>query len=64
MFYIRLLIESSIILLILCRNCRSSLIKSHPEGWVRVNKCCEPNEILSDYRCVNANETEQGIYDE
>lgn len=60
MFSSRLLIVLSIILLLLCRNCRSSLTQSHADGSVRVNKCCEPNEILSDSRCVNANDTQQG----
>lgn len=60
MFYSRLLIVVSIVLLILCQKCRSSLTQSRTEGSVRVNKCCEPNEILSDSRCVNANETQQG----
>lgn len=64
MCYSRLLIVLSIVLLIFCQNCRSSLTQSHVEGSVRINKCCEPNEILSDSRCVNANETEQGNIDD
>lgn len=27
---------------------------------IRVNKCCEPNEILVDLRCTDANETSSG----
>lgn len=61
MFYIRLLIELSIILLLLCQSCRSLQNQSHAEGSIRVNKCCEPFELLIDLRCVDANKTEQGM---
>lgn len=60
MFYgNNLTINSLIILLVLCGNCRSFRSDSN-NGSVRVNKCCEPNEILVDLRCANANETNQG----
>lgn len=62
MFHSHLLIVSSIILLQLCQNCRSSLNQSHAEGSVRVNKCCEPNEVLSNFSCVNANVSQSGMY--
>ena len=54
-----LTINSLIILLVLCGNCRSFRSDSN-DGSVRVNKCCEPNEILVDLRCANANESNQG----
>lgn len=60
MFYYKLTI-SLIILIVLCRNCRS-LRFDYNNGSVRVNKCCEPNEILVDLRCANANESNQGKY--
>lgn len=60
MFYFKLII-SPIILLVLCENCRSSRADSQKPGWVRVNKCCEPNEILLDLRCVSTNETKGSI---
>lgn len=51
---------SLILLLVLCQNCRSLRIDSH-NGSVRVNKCCEPNEILVNLRCIDANQTNEGI---
>lgn len=44
----------------LCRNCRS-FRSDYNNGSVRVNKCCEPNEILVDLRCADANESNQGM---
>lgn len=44
----------------LCQNCRSLRIDLH-NGSVRVNKCCEPNEILVNLRCIDANQTNEGI---
>lgn len=57
MFYLSV---STIILLVLCQNCRSFRSDSF-NGSVRVNKCCEPNEILVDLRCMDANKTNEGI---
>lgn len=33
---------------------------SHNDS-VRVNKCCEPKEILVNLRCADANESSEGI---
>ncbi|XP_031634122.1 probable G-protein coupled receptor Mth-like 5 [Contarinia nasturtii] len=57
MFYIKLTI-SLIVLLVLCQHCRSFRLDSH-NGSVRINKCCEPNEILVGLSCVDAKESNE-----
>ncbi|XP_055301144.1 probable G-protein coupled receptor Mth-like 5 [Sitodiplosis mosellana] len=61
MFYYKLTTILLIVLLVLCRNCRS-FRSDYNNGSVRVNKCCEPNEILVDLRCANANESNQEVW--
>lgn len=61
MFYFKLSILS-IVLLVLCKNCRSSQSIPPKSIDIRVNKCCEPNEILVDLKCANANESHQGTH--
>lgn len=58
MFYFKLSVLT-IVLLMLCQNCRSFRFDSH-NGSVRVNKCCESNEILVDLRCRDANQSNEG----
>lgn len=64
MFYFKLIVLLIIQLVCLCSNCRSSPARtnSHADGSIRINKCCEPNEILFDLRCADANETGQGDF--
>lgn len=45
-------------LVLLCLFIRLSIANVHI--GVRVNKCCERNEILVDLRCTDANETNTG----
>lgn len=59
MFYFKLILLV-FIWLVLCKNCRSSRSDSKKDESVRVNKCCEANELLVDLRCANANESGQG----
>lgn len=53
------LIYIQFVFIILYQCCESSS-QDNPSGSIRVNKCCEPNEILVDLRCTDVNETSAG----
>lgn len=50
----------SILIYVFNLNC-VSFAENNPTDSVRINKCCELNEILVDLRCTNANEINEGI---
>lgn len=50
----------SILIYVLNFNSVSFAENNHSDS-VRVNKCCEPNELLVNLRCADANESSEGI---
>lgn len=48
-----------IIIVLLFQKTQSELEKPDPRG-VRINKCCEPFEILIDSRCTHVNDSTTG----
>lgn len=50
----------SILIYVLNFNSASLAENNHSESF-RVNKCCEPNEILVNSRCAGANESSEGM---